>query len=157
MQFVWSPYELHIEGLNEVNMVYTCNTNEVDMRLINSSHEIHMKFIWISNDLNFMWNPCELHKIYMKSTQEVPLYYTWIWFLASLLCTSYEWASRSIVNMPTLMPTSRPFCPAPFPNTPLVRPTHHWEILLATAVFDEHIPNLIHANNNYRMWSSGAV
>ena len=116
MQFEWSPYELHIEGLNEVNVVYTCNTNEVDMRLINSSHEIHMKFIWISNDLNFMWNPCELHKIYMKSTQEVPLYYTWIWFLASLLCTSYEWASRSIVNMPNTYADVSSFLSGPLPK-----------------------------------------
>ena len=91
MKFIWTSYRM----TNEVIMLYPCNTNGVDMRLINSSHEIHMKFIWISNDLNFMWT--SFHKNYRTSTQEVPLYYTWIWFLASLLCTSYEWASRSIV------------------------------------------------------------
>ena len=96
MQFVWSSYELHIEGL--MKLLYPCNTNEVDTRLINSSHEVHIKLMWILNDLNFIWTSCELHKNYMTSAQEVPLYYTWIWFLASLLCTSYEWASRSIVE-----------------------------------------------------------
>ena len=92
MKFIWTSYR----RINEVDMLYPCNINEADMRLINSSHEIHMEFIWISNDLNFMWTSCE-HKNYMTSTQEDPLYYIWIWFLAPLLCTSYEWASRSIV------------------------------------------------------------
>ena len=93
MKFIWTSYR----RTNEVNVLYPCNTNEVDMRLINSSHEIHMEFIWISNDLNFIWTSCELHKNYMTSAKEVRLYYIWIWFLASLLCTSYECASRSIV------------------------------------------------------------
>ena len=83
---------------SKVNMLYPCDTNEVDMRVINSSHKIHMKFIWISNDLNFTWTSCEFHKNYRRSTKEVPLHYTWLWLLASLPCTSYEWASRSIVQ-----------------------------------------------------------
>ena len=87
MKFKWTSYR----RTSDVNMLYPCNTNEVDMRFINSSHEIHMKFIWISNDLNFMLTSCELHKNYMTSS----LHYTWIWLLASLLCTSYEWASES--------------------------------------------------------------
>ena len=58
-----------------------------------------MKYIWISNDLNFTKSLCELNKNHMTSTQEVPMYHTWIWFLASLLCTSYEWASRSVVAL----------------------------------------------------------
>ena len=86
MKFIWTSYR----RTNEVDMLYPCNTNEVHMRLINISHEIHM--IWTS------YTSCELHKNYMTSTQEVSLYYTWIWFLASLLCTSYEWASRPIVD-----------------------------------------------------------
>ena len=98
MKFIWPSYL----RTNEVNIVYPCYTKEVDMSHINSSHEIHMKFIWISNDLNFMWTSCELHKNYITTAQEVPFYYTWIWFLASLLCTSYEWASRSIVQMCTV-------------------------------------------------------
>ena len=97
MKFIWNSHG----RTNEVDMLYPCNTNEVDMRLINSSHGIHMKFIWSSNDLNFIWTSCELHKNYMTNTQEIPSHYTWIWFLASLLCTSYEWASRSIVAMYT--------------------------------------------------------
>ena len=91
MKFKWTSYR----RTSEVNMLYPCNTNEVDMRFTNSSHEIHMKFIWISNDLNFMLTSCELHKNYMTSS----LHYTWIWLLASLLCTSYEWASGSIVRI----------------------------------------------------------
>ena len=51
MQFVWSSYRM----TNGVNLLYPCNTNEFDMRLINISHEIHVKSKWISNDLNFMW------------------------------------------------------------------------------------------------------
>ena len=51
MKFIWTSYR----RTNEVDILYPCNTNEVDMRLINSSHEMHMKFIWISNDLYFMW------------------------------------------------------------------------------------------------------
>ena len=47
-----------------------------------------------------IWTSCELHKNYTTSTQEVPMYYTWIWSLTSLLCTSYEWAARSIVVSP---------------------------------------------------------
>ena len=94
MKFIWTSYR----RTNEVDMLYPCNTNEVDMRLISNSHEIQMKFIWISNDFYFMWTSCELHKNYMTSAQEVLFYYTWIWFLASLLCTSCEWASRSIVG-----------------------------------------------------------
>ena len=94
VKFIWTSYR----RANEVNMLYPCNTNDVDIRLINSSPGIHMKFIWISNDLNFMWTSCEPQKNYMTSTQEIPLYYTWIWLLAYLLCTSYEWASRSIVS-----------------------------------------------------------
>ena len=66
MKLIWSSYR----KTNEVNMLYPCNANEVDMRLINSSHEIHMKFIWILNDLNFMWTSCEIHKNYMKNTHE---------------------------------------------------------------------------------------
>ena len=104
MKFTWTSYR----RTNEVNMLCPCNTNEVDMRLINSSHEIHLKFIWISNDLNFTWTICELHKNYMTSTQEVPLYYTRIWFLASLLCTSYEWVCRSIVRLVPVTPLGRP-------------------------------------------------
>ena len=66
MKLIWSSYR----KTNEVNMLYPCNANEVYMRLINSSHEIHMKFIWILNDLNFMWTSCEIHKNYMKNTHE---------------------------------------------------------------------------------------
>ena len=90
--FIWTPYR----RTNKVYMLYPCNTS--DMRFINSSHEIHMELIWILNDFNFMWTSCELHKNYMTSTQEAPMYYTWIWSLVSLLCTSYEWASKSIVQ-----------------------------------------------------------
>ena len=98
MEFRWTSHEFHMKWKKIYSYEFTCsNTNEVDMRLINSSHEIHIKFIWISNDLNFVWTSCELHKNYMTSAQEVSMYYTWIWFLTSLLCTSYEWASRSIV------------------------------------------------------------
>ena len=63
MKFMWTSYR----RTNEVNMVYPCNTNEVDIRLINSSREIHVKFIWISNDLNFMWTSWELHDRYTRS------------------------------------------------------------------------------------------
>ena len=69
------------------------NTNEVDMRL----KTVRMKYIWSSYEFRMIWTSYELHKNYMTSTQEVPLYYTRIWFLASLLCTSFEWASRSII------------------------------------------------------------
>ena len=68
MKFLWTS----CRRTNEIDKLYSCNTNEVDMRLINSSHEIHMKFIWIANDSNFMWTSCELHKINMTSAQEVP-------------------------------------------------------------------------------------
>ena len=119
MNFIWNEIKfIHInlhtvsikfictsyQRTNEVNMLYPCDINEVDMRLINSSHEIYMKFIWMSNDLNFMWTSCELHKNYMTSAQGVPFYYACVWFLASLLCTSYEWASRSIVHAPVAWP-----------------------------------------------------
>ena len=90
MKFIWTSYG----RTNEVNMLYPCNTNEIDMSHTNSSHKIHMKFKWILNDLNFMWTSLELQ----TSAQEVPLYYTWICFLTSLLCTSYEWASGSIID-----------------------------------------------------------
>ena len=90
-QFIWTSYG----RTNEVNMLYPCNTNEVDLRLINSC----MKYIWSS----FEFRMIELHKNYMTSAREVPLYYTWIWFLASLPCTSYEWASRSIVRFPPVL------------------------------------------------------
>ena len=105
MNFIWNVIKsirmnLH-RRTNEVNMLYPCNANEAGMRHINSSQQIHMKYHIILNDLNFMWALCELHKDYMTSAQEVPMYYTWIWFLASLLCTSYEWASRSIVVYPS--------------------------------------------------------
>ena len=56
-----------------------------------------MRYIWNSYEFRMIWTPSELHKNYMTSAQEVPLNYTWIWFLVSLLCTSYEWASRSVV------------------------------------------------------------
>ena len=64
MKYIWTSYQ----RTNEVNMLYPCHTN--DMRFINSSHKIHLKFIWISNDLNFTWIICELHKNYMTSAQE---------------------------------------------------------------------------------------
>ena len=51
MKFIWTSYR----RTNEVSMLYPCNSNEDDIRLMNSSLEIHMKFICISNDLNFMW------------------------------------------------------------------------------------------------------
>ena len=89
MKFIRTSYRIS----NEVDKLYPCNTNEVDMRII----RVRMKYIWISNDFNFMWTSCELNKNYMTSAQEVHMYYTWIWSLAFLLCTSYEWASRSIV------------------------------------------------------------
>ena len=113
MGFKWTSLEFHMKWnqicsyeftcslyrrTNGVNMLYPYNTNEVDMRLINISHEIHRKFIWISNYLKFMWTSCELHKNYLTSTQEFILFYKWIWFLASLLCTS--WASMSIERWP---------------------------------------------------------
>ena len=74
IMFIWISYR----RTNEANMLCPCNTNEVDMRLINSSPEIHMKFIWNSNDLNFMWTSCELH----KSTWQVH---------KNFLCTTHEY------------------------------------------------------------------
>ena len=87
MKFIWTSYRI----ANEVNMLYICNTNEVGMRLINSSHEIH--------EFRMIWTSCELHKNHMTRAQEVPMYYTWILYLAFLLCNPYKWASRSIVNV----------------------------------------------------------
>ena len=95
-EFTCSSYEIHMNlyrRTKEFNMFYPYNTNEVDLRLINSTHEIQMK----SYEFRMIWTSCELHKNYMTSAQEVPLHYTWIWFLASLLCTSHGWASRSNV------------------------------------------------------------
>ena len=79
MKFIWTSYR----RTNEVNMLYPSNNNAVDMRLINSSHEIHMKFIWISNDLNFLWTSCEfvritwqVHKKFLCTTHEYGFWHT---------------------------------------------------------------------------------
>ena len=94
MQFRWSSYELHIEGL----MKLICYTHVILMKLTWGSLTVRMKYIWNSYEFRMILTSCEFHMNYMTTTQEVPIYYTWIWFLASLLCTSYEWASRSIVD-----------------------------------------------------------
>ena len=51
MKFIGTSYRM----TNEVNMLYPGDTNEVDMRLINSSHEIHMNFEWFKLHEKFMW------------------------------------------------------------------------------------------------------
>ena len=99
MQFVWSSCELDIEGL----MKFICYTHVILMKLTWGSKTVRMKYIWGSYEFRMIWTSCELHKNYMTSAQEVTWYYTWIWVLASLLCTSYEWASRSIIEFSLIM------------------------------------------------------
>ena len=73
MEYKWTSHEFHMKWNQIYSHEFTC-----------SSHENHINFI--SNDLNFMWITWQVHKKFL-----------WIWLLASLLCTSFEWASMSIV------------------------------------------------------------
>ena len=67
-------------------MLYPSNTKKVET--------VRMKYIWNSNEFRMIWTLCELYKNYVTSTQELHMNLV---SLASLLCTSYEWAFRSIV------------------------------------------------------------
>ena len=97
MKFIWTSYQ---------------RTNEVNTHVIQTCwHEAHKQFAWKtwnSYESRMIWTSSELHKNCMTSTPEVPTYYTWMWSLTSLLCTSYEWATRSIVEFSGEFPTQRP-------------------------------------------------
>ena len=93
MKFIWTSYR----RTNEINMLYPCNNNEVDMRLISSSHEIHMKLLWISDNLNFMWTSWELHGEYTRSSYELHMN-----IVSDILAMYFIWMSlqvhRTIAN-----------------------------------------------------------
>ena len=92
-QFVWSSYELYIEEL--MKLIFYIHV--IQMKLTWGSYTVCMKYIWKAYEFRKIWTSRQLPKNCMTSTQEVPMYYTWIWSRATLLCTSYEWTSRSIV------------------------------------------------------------
>ena len=87
MKFIWTSYR----RTNEVYMLYPCNNNEDDIRLMNSSLEIHMKFICISNDLNFMWTSSELHDIYTRSS-----YVLYVNMVSGILAMYFIWMSPQV-------------------------------------------------------------
>ena len=50
--FIWIYMQFVIEGPKEVNMLYLCNTDEVNMRLMNK------KYVWSSYEFLIIWTSC---------------------------------------------------------------------------------------------------
>ena len=111
MKFIWTSYR----RTNGVDMLYPCNTNEVDTRLINNSHEIHMKFIWIS----MIWTSCEphvnliritwqvhkkflVHVLHMNMVSDIlAMYFIWMSFQVHRIITTQWWSNhgQDVANM----------------------------------------------------------
>ena len=67
MQFVWSSYELHIEGL----MKFIFYTHVIPMKLTWGSSTFRTKYIWISYEFRMIWTSCELHVNFIRITWQV--------------------------------------------------------------------------------------
>ena len=92
MQFVLSSYELHIEELMKLicytHVIQTC-WHDAHKQFAWNTYEIHMNFEWFELRVNFIKITWQVHKKFLCTTHENGHWHS---------CTSYEWASRSIVE-----------------------------------------------------------
>ena len=94
-KLIWTSHGVH---MNFSWISYETKSNLITWIYMQFVLTVRMKYTWNSHEFRMIWTSSELHKYCMTSTIEVPMYYIWMWSLTSLLITSYEWASRSIVE-----------------------------------------------------------